>query len=104
MLEERRRLSGTALQESVSLLAELVLRSPPAKVEDGAEAPDPRKLVGPAAVELLRKKVRGFTRASMSAGAAALQQAIGGASPIAIAPQVVSWSEQSLEASNSTWD
>lgn len=74
MLEERRRLSGAALQESLSLLAELAF-APIAKVEEGEEPPvNPRELVGSAAVEVMRKKVKGGT--SMSSNAAALMQAM----------------------------
>merc|ERR1712183_780678 len=76
---------------SVSLLAELALRAPPEKVEEGKEPPpDPRELLGHSAVELLRRKVRGVS--SISAGAAALQQVMSvpdQINPIAVlAPQV----------------
>jgi hypothetical protein len=79
ILQERKRMGGTGMQESLSLLAELVLRTPPPKLEEGMEAPpDPRTLVGPG-VELLRKKVRGI--APVSAGAQALKMAMQPAEP-----------------------
>lgn len=64
-LEERRRLSGAGLQESVNLLAKL---SRPC--EKGAE-PAPCKL-GDEALQLLQRKVQGAS-AAMMAGASALE-------------------------------
>lgn len=77
-LEERRRLSGAGLQESVTFLAEL-FHAPLPKPDKNAEAPQeppvmPREHMGLEAVEVLRKKVKGMV--SISSGAAALQQAM----------------------------
>lgn len=74
-LEERKRMSGTGLQESLNLLIDLVFNAKPEKLKEGEEPPpDPRTLVGPETVEMLRKKVRGV--ASVSAGASAMQAAM----------------------------
>jgi len=72
-LEERRRMSGTGLQESVSLLASLAFKpEKPEKLAEGQQPPtDPQTLVGPQAVETLRNKMRAV--APVMSGAQALQ-------------------------------
>jgi len=77
-LEERRRLSGAGLQESIALLAKLAL--PQGSDEAGAPRPEPR--VGRESVELLKRKLVGV--GSVLNAASALQQAMqttGAASP-----------------------
>jgi len=79
-LEERRRLSGAGLQESVALLAKLAL--PPDPEE---QTPEPR--LGKEAKELLRRKLAGM--GSVLNAASALQQAMqlpGPGVPAAVAP------------------
>lgn len=89
-LEERRRMSGTGLQESVSLLADLAFHQKPEKLKEGEEPPvDPRTLIGSSAVEFLRKKGRGIAPIAASASALhALSQASAMQMPQASAPTV----------------
>merc|ERR1712008_70555 len=75
-LEERRRLSGVGLQESIDLLAKLAL------VEGASPGSSPDHRLGREAVEQLRRRSKGL--GSMLQNASALQQAM--QAPVGFAP------------------
>lgn len=74
MNEERRRLTCVGLQESLTLISKLVKADAKQKDEESEEkkAADAKPKVGPAAVELLRSKIR--RTGSVLSGAQTLQQ------------------------------
>lgn len=76
-LEERRRLSGVGLQESIDLLAKL------ARVEGASPGSSPDHRVGREAVEQLKRRSKGLS--SMLQNAQAMQQAL--QAPVAFVPE-----------------